>query len=437
MDRREFLLSTGAAAALLGCKRTSNAPAASPTSKTPPTPGSPGNWKDIKGEFTGLAPSLVHMTGFFLVSHPRSVREAIEGHRKAFDDNPVEYLEQNIKTREVAVRAAAAQYLGADANDIAMTDSTTMGLGLVYGGMQLAPGQEILSSTHDHIVTTMACKHRAARTGAPFRQVPLYDDPSTADASAIVERLAAAIKPETRVVAITWVHSGTGVKLPIRAIADRLAKINASRGDADRVLLCVDGVHGFGIEDVNPPDLGCDFFIAGCHKWIFGPRGTGLVWARKESWPATMPTIPSMDLFWRGGTLETMPPAGLMTPGGFHSFEHRWALENAFQFHLGIGKAKIAARLHELNAHLKAELVKMPHVKLVTPRSQDLSAGINCFLVDGMKPDETVAALRKANVVASTTPPFYATSYARLAASLLTVEEDVDKALAAVRQLRA
>lgn len=68
-------------------------------------------------------------------------------------------------------------------------------------------------------------------------------------------------------------HSSTGLKMPVRRIADALAEINAGRSEADRVLLVVDGVHGFGVEDETVAQMGCDFFVAGTHKWIFGPRG--------------------------------------------------------------------------------------------------------------------------------------------------------------------
>lgn len=74
-----------------------------------------------------------------------------------------------------------------------------------------------------------------------------------------------------------------GLKLPIREIADALAELNRDRHEGDRALLCVDGVHGLGVEDLSMQDLGCDFFVAGCHKWLFGPRGTGLVWGKWDA----------------------------------------------------------------------------------------------------------------------------------------------------------
>ena len=102
-------------------------------------------------------------------------------------------------------------------------------------------------------------------------------------------------------------------------------------------------MHGFGIEDVDVSQLGCDFFIAGTHKWIFGPRGTGVIWGSDKGWARSEPVIPAFSLSfgaWLGMLpMEMVPPGMHFTPGGFHSFEHRWALPKAFELHLALGKA--------------------------------------------------------------------------------------------------
>src|SRR5205823_2468424 len=154
-----------------------------------------------------------------------------------------------------------------------------------------------------------ALRLKAERTGATVKKIPLYDDPAAADENEIVRRVVAGIGPRTRVLALTWVHSSTGVKLPIRKIADALAPLNAGRTESDRILFCVDGVHGFGNQNVRLTDLGCDFFASGCHKWLFGPRGTGLVWGSR--WEHVETTIPSFT--------DTGTAGSKMTPGGFHS----------------------------------------------------------------------------------------------------------------------
>ncbi len=404
--------------------------------ETGPAPllGANPSWADVRGQFA-LARDRIHMTGFLLASHPRPVADAIERHRRGFDEDPATYLETNWGPAERAVRTAAAKYVGGDFDEVAMTDSTTMGLGTVYGGLQLKPGQEILTTTHDHIVTHLSLDYRAARTQQPLRKVALYDDPAKVSVDEVAGKLAKAITPATRIVAVTWVHSGTGVKLPIRALAEVVAKANGSRAEADRALLFVDGVHGFGNQDVRVSELGCDFFMAGCHKWMFGPRGTGLVWGRKTAWPITTPAIPTFDVAWRPEPPDKIPVPALMTPGGFHSFEHRWALPEAFAFHEQIGFARVAGRIAELNTRCKQALAKVRGVTVMTPMAAELSAGIICFSVAGKQPADVVKALAAKHVVASVTPPFYEPPYARLAPSLLTDEADVDHAVAAVAEI--
>ncbi len=388
-------------------------------------------WGGVRAAFDGLAPHLVHMAGFFLASHPRPVREAIEAHRRGLDESPLTYIEHNVDRAENDVRAAASAYLGVPADSLAMTGSTTMGLGTVYTGLRLRAGHAILSSEHDHPATRHSLDYCAARTGATVQRIRLYQDPAVATTDEIVGAIARALTPATRLVALTWVHSSTGVRLPLDEIAAAIARANVGRAEDDHALLAVDGVHGIGVEDVNLPDLGCDFFIAGCHKWLFGPRGTGFVYGTPAAWALTSPTIPTFDGMWRGKANQ--PLAASMTPGGFHAFEHRWALAEAFRFHLAIGKSRVAGRITALNRQLKEGLARMSHVKLHTPLAPRLSAGINCFEVEHLTPIEAKSKLRAKGVIASVSP--YEPPYLRLAPSLITDERDVDKALAAVRGL--
>ena len=431
LNRRDFLVRSGlalSAAALAG-----QLPLPVSMGATKPKLDT---WDGVRDLFP-LTRDMIHMSAFFLASHPRPVRDAIEAYRNGLDANPIGYWFEHVERLEGEVLRAAADYLGADPRDIALTDSTTMGLGLLYNGLTLRPGQEVLTTVHDHYSTDLSLRFRAERTGATVRKIALYQQLAAVSKDEIVETLAKALRPETRIVAVTWVHSSTGLKLPIREMAAALAAVNANRAEPDRALLCVDGVHGLGVEDVRLPDLGCDFFIAGTHKWMFGPRGTGLVWGHPRAWPIANPIIPTFNDQAYEIWTEQIPPTPLpwsavMTPGGFHSFEHRWALSEAFRLHLVIGKSRVRERIHALNGRLKDGLAQMPRVKLHTPRTPDLSAGITCFEVEGLKPEAVVDRLRQRRIMASVTP--YATRYARLAPSLMTSAEEVEKTIEEVRR---
>jgi selenocysteine lyase/cysteine desulfurase len=243
---------------------------------------------------------------------------------------------------EEAARGAAAGYLGAEPDELALTDSTTMGLALVYARLRLGPGEEVVTSEHDFFATHESLRLRHELDGVNVRRIRLYGQPEAASVEEIVSAVSRALKPRTRCLALTWVHSSSGVKLPLREIAGAVAHANRGRRDGERILLCVDGVHGLGVEDASPVDLGVDVLASGCHKWLFGPRGTGLVWATPHAWARLAPTIPSFDPRVYGAWLEgrrpsDAPPGAVMTPGGFHSFEHRWALPEAVELHTKLG----------------------------------------------------------------------------------------------------
>src|SRR5690606_31325659 len=111
------------------------------------------------------SPGTVHMSAMLIASHPKPVREAIERHRRGLDTDPVRYLERNNNRLTTAVRKAAGAYLGIHPSHVALTDSTTMGVGLVYTSLKLKPGEEILTTHEDYYVTHESLRLAAERTG--------------------------------------------------------------------------------------------------------------------------------------------------------------------------------------------------------------------------------------------------------------------------------
>lgn len=449
--RREFLARASlaaAAGALAGCagvdggRDAARVDEATPPSPPPPWAGktrSEDEWDEVRDEFA-LSDGYIHMSALYVASHPRPVRDAIATHREALDRNPVAYLNEQNRPRVNAVREAAARYLGTDRpSDIALTDSTTMGIGLVYNGLRLPPGSEVLSTTRDYYATHEALRLASIRSGLAIRQLPLYDDLRDVSAASLVQAMVSAIGPRTRALALTWVHSGTGLKLPIGEIGAAVARINADRDERERILVCVDGVHGFGVENVTMAELGCDFFMAGCHKWLFGPRGTGIVWGSEHGWRNALGTVPSFhdddprDAWITGADVGGRTDGLRMTPGGFKPFEHQWAMTEAFALHERIGRAAVEARTHALARQLKAGLRDMPHVVLRTPMADELSAGIVCFDVEGIDAIAAVTHLRERRIIATVTP--YAVRHVRLSPSIRNTPREIDVVLRAVREL--
>jgi selenocysteine lyase/cysteine desulfurase len=387
------------------------------------------DWASVRAQFA-LQSGGSHFDAFVFASHPASVRAAIERHRAALDADAHGYVTDNQQAFDQAVAKAAGAYLRTQPDQIAFTDSTTMGLGLLYSGLRLQAGDHVLTTEHDFYSTHESLRLRQVRDGISVSRVRLYDDGEPVTAEQIVSRLRAGIQARTRAVAVTWVHSGTGVKLPIRMIADALAEVNNGRAPAERVLLCVDGVHGFAAENTDVAELRCDFLVSGTHKWLFGPRGTGLIWGSADGWARVTGIVPT---FTADATDPRAPAGPVATPGGYHSFEHRWALADAFAFHHAIGPDRVTERTRTLASALKAGLAAMPKVRLITPIDPQLSAGVVCCDVSNLDARAAVARLKAVKILASATP--YETSYLRFGTSIVTDESDVDAALRAVRGL--
>ncbi|TSD76739.1 aminotransferase class V-fold PLP-dependent enzyme [Pseudomonas sp. KBS0710] len=388
-DRRTFLKQAGVLAASLplGSAMLAHAQAATQA------PATNDPWTGFKQLFT-QDPDYLHFSNFLVTSHPRPVREAIERYRQQIDRNPGLAMDWGLEEtwkREGQVREWAGRYLNAKPAQIALTGSTSEGLAMIYGGIKLRPDQEILTTEHEHYATQNVLDFRVARQGTQVRRIRLFERANQVSSDEVLGNIKRAIRPTTRVLGMTWVQSGSGVKLPIGEIGKLVAELNRNRDDNDRILYVVDGVHGFGVENLDFPAMHCDFFIAGTHKWMFGPRGTGLVCARDAENKYVTPMVPTFS--------EDTNFATTMTPGGYHAFEHRWAADEAFKLHLQLGKAQVEARIHALNSELKTQLLAHPQIELVTPRSTDLSAGFTFFRVKDQDSEAVVAHMLKNRVV--------------------------------------
>jgi isopenicillin-N epimerase len=438
--RRHFLAGSGALTASIGA-------AALPLPATPDNAAEaafrPDDWASVRAQFR-LAPDYVHLSNFFLASLPRPVRDAMAAYRQALDDNPFTYLQDNMFRREEDmiwrdISAAAAEYVGGQASEIALTTSTTVGLALLYNGIRLKPHQEILTTTHEHFPHHESMRLAVEKGGGSIRKISLYENPLTTSPAEMVARLRDAIRPHTRLIGLTWVHSSTGMRLPLRQMADVVAEANRGRDPADQALLVVDGVHGFGVVDVDVASLGCDFFCAGTHKWILAPSGTGIVWGKSDSWQHVQPTVPTLMgsaplAAWLTGIAPSGPTqASWISPGGLAAFEHQWAMIEAFRFHKQIGRARIWHRIADLNGQLKDGLARIGKVTQFTPRDPALSAGFVSFTVLGRTPAQVVQKLFERKIVASVAP--YKVPYVRLSAGIVNTQQDIDSALRAVRAL--
>jgi selenocysteine lyase/cysteine desulfurase len=447
LNRRELLgtLVAGAAWGAVGCRDSGmgDARAALPQARPVRLPNGSVDWRAVRDLFP-LSKDLIHLSTFLFVSQPKPVAEMVELYRKKIDEDTLWIDRAAFDDAEghpfSALKRSIAEYVGGAADELCMTSNATQALAMAYHGLRIRPDQEILTTEHDHYSQHESIRFAAERSGCRVRYVSLYDDGVKANASDMVSRLERAITPRTRAVGVTWVHSCTGVKLPIAPVAEAVGRANRGRAPVDRCLLIVDGTHGFGNQDVDVAKTGADFFATSTHKWLFGPRGTGFLWGRSDVWPEMRPTIPTFDPeasepwdAWMNR--KSLPPtkAKFVSPGGFLAFENLLGVRAAIDLHRSIGRDRIAARVHELNSAFRDGAARIPGVALHTPNDPEVSGGISCYEVRGLKPGEVEHALNEKRIRTTTSP--YRVSYARVGAGIVNFPEEIDTVLREIRAL--
>lgn len=169
-------------------------------------------------------------------------------------------------------RMAAAAFLGCDTSEIMITKSTTDGMNAMAQGLRLQPGDRILTTNQEHDGGLNGWNYMARYYGVLVDTINIPFDAH--NPALLLENLNNAITPQTKLISISHVFSSTGLRLPVAEIS----KLARSKG----ILCIVDGAQAVGAIKVNLKELGCHAYATSGHKWLMGPKGTGLLYISKE-----------------------------------------------------------------------------------------------------------------------------------------------------------
>ena len=155
------------------------------------------------------------------------------------------------------LRSGYAEVLGCTAEEVALTGSTTDGVNTVVAGLDLRPGDEILTSDEEHPGLLAPLGRARRRHGVSVRVVPFSE-------------LAGEVKPTTRLVACSHVSWVSGRVMDTAALA------------STSVPVLLDAAQSIGAVPADVKSLGCDFYAASGQKWLCGPEGSGCLYVRPE-----------------------------------------------------------------------------------------------------------------------------------------------------------
>jgi selenocysteine lyase/cysteine desulfurase len=228
-------------------------------------------------------PGLVHLnTGTFGLM-PRHVRERMAWATRLLESNPVlqGYKDAPDTVRGVAesTRARCAGLLGCRADEVLVTHGTADALGQVAASIDFPAGSRVLTSGAEHDSGVLCWRWLARRRGGFVDVVPC--PPEETDVGAIVQRFAQAMRPETKLICVSDVIAWTGLRMPIRELAEL--------AHAHGALMVVDGAQSSGHVPIDVAAMGVDAYAASGHKWLLGPKGTGMLYLRQDAAQRILP----------------------------------------------------------------------------------------------------------------------------------------------------
>ena len=305
-----------------------------------------------KGEYL-LADGLTYLnTGTLGPCRRATVDETLK-RWEFLESNPVRFYGKNgAEPLAEKTRAVAAKFLGCDAGEMVVTSSTTSGMNAVAQGLRLKPGDRILTTNHEHGGGLLCWKYFEKYYGVVIDTVSLA--PEEHDTETILARIRSAIRPETKLITVSHVFSSTGLRMPIAEIS----AIARSKG----VLCIVDGAQAAGAIRVNLRELGCHAYATSGHKWLMGPKGTGLLYIAKEAQSIIRP-------------MQFEESYNTYTDGnGVVNLAAILGLAIAIEYLESVGAANVEEHNLALRNRLYERLSNSKRLKLVSPRPGALAS---------------------------------------------------------------
>jgi L-cysteine/cystine lyase len=358
---------------------------------------------------------------------PRPVMEAID---QAFEQEnrggptapPV--MEKRLETIQ-QTRAALAELLGANAEEISLQQNTTEGINIVLNGLDLPPGDELITCNMEHSSVIVPCYYARDRRGLNLKIVQLDREDSS---DQILDKFAQAMSSRTRLFVLSHVSYSYGLTLPLREI-NRLAH-------AAGALVLADGAQTVGRTPVNVADLECDFYCHPGHKWLLGPGGTGALYIRRdliERLPPPKVAHRAADEYDHAGHFQPRTTA-------IDKYELTttsvplWAgLTKAIVFLRSLGLEAIQERALGLARRMVDGLAQIPNVRLVSPPPGETATSLVAFALESLAAEDVTAALWEMGRIVGRTVRDNGST--RLSIGFFNTEEEVDQTLDVIRRL--
>ena len=379
MKRRLFLGGLGAAAGAL-IVRPVAADATALAAMTSPPAGQAPDWSLIASQFR-LPRDFAYLNTAGLGASPVVVTDTVKARMDREEENPAPGHNEDDWRR---IRGKCAALLGpaCRAQDVAFMSTATEGINAILNTIPLGRGDEIVTSTHEHAGLAIPLLHKIQTTGCIVRTF----EPDLVRARGNLDRIAAVTNARTRLIFISHVTCTTGQLMPVAEIG-RLARDR-------RVAFALDGAQSLGHVRFDISDTGAHYYAASCHKWVMGPKRTGLLYVHPDRQTTAIPTVvgaysdEASNLLARTLTLR---PNAQRFEYGTQNNALIYGLEAAVDYVAGIGLDALWRRNTALTERCRAGLQRIKDLEVLSPADAASRTAILTFRIGG-RDNRTVAS---------------------------------------------
>jgi len=377
LGRREFLgaLALPAAAGPLGCANVLREDALARAAELADDARDPAlvardedYWRAAQQAFT-VDRSMINLNNGGVCPAPRGVQEAHKRHLDHGHLAPAYVLWRLQDPQKEGSRVGLARLFGCDPEEVAITRNASESLENVQLGLDLARGDEILTSTQDYPRMLTTWRQRERREGLVLRQVRI--PVATDDPAEIVRAFESGVTARTRVLHMCHVVNLTGQILPVKEVV-ALAR---ARG----IAVIVDGAHSFAHLDFKHAELDCDYYGTSLHKFLHAPHGTGMLYVRRSKIRGLWPLMPAEEK--QDDDIRKFEEIGT------HPVANRLAIAEALIFHETLGPRRKQERLLYLRDVWARRLLEHPRVRLHTSLKPGRATGVANFEIEGLDPN--------------------------------------------------
>jgi isopenicillin-N epimerase len=378
MDRRSlFRLAAGAAAVAFqddAVKRVSAAAASAKGRTAEETSGDEDFWKEVRAAFT-VDHNIINLNNGYCSPSPRSVQDAMRRYLDYSDMGPYHTMVAVLEKQIENVRQRIASAAGVDPEEIAITRNSSEALENAQYGIDLKPGDEVLTTNQDYPRMLTTFQQRERREGIVLKTIS-FPVP-TLGMDDLYQRFERAVTPKTRLILVCHITNRTGQIFPVRRICDM--------AHARNIPVIVDGAHAFSQFPFKVSDLNCDYYGVSLHKWTYAPVGTGFLYVKKSRIASTWSLMASSDK--QAADIRKFEEIGT------HPAANHNAISEALMFNESLGVDRKAARLRYLRDRWAHRLAEHPKCRILHSPDPEQGCGIGFLAFYGIDPGKIQAAL--------------------------------------------